>query len=109
MAKKNKVKRFNKRKAKKKLEAWCWKTIRQYAIARDKGCVICGKMDEINVHHIYPRENLLLRYRLENLVCLCSLHHKYSLELSAHRNPFKFFRWMIENKPNQLMQLHYLE
>ena len=100
-----KIKRFNKVKAKKKLEAYLWKTIRKRAINRDKGCIICGRTDIINVHHLIPREIKELKYDLDNLVCLCPNHHKYSYQISAHKNPFNFYIWFVNNRTSQFLRL----
>lgn len=99
------IKRFNKRRAKKKLEANVWKRMREFAISRDKGCVICGRIDKINVHHLFPKEIKEFKYYLPNLICLCPNHHKYSLDVSPHKNPIMFYEWMYKNRLVQIVEL----
>jgi hypothetical protein len=54
---------------------------------------------------LIPREIKELKYDLDNLVTLCPTHHKYSLEISAHRNPLAFFIWLRANRMPQLNKL----
>lgn len=72
-------------------------------------CAICGRTDILHVHHLIPREDKLFRWLIENGVTLCPLHHKYSLEISAHRNAFAFYIWFINNRVKQYLMLldHY--
>lgn len=103
----NKIK-IGKRKArnqKKKTEKELWKNARQKAIERDRGCVICGDTKKINVHHLIPKEFKLLKFEPSNLICLCPKHHKFSLEISPHKNPFIFMHWLWENRLGQLIEL----
>lgn len=60
-------------------------------------CFICGEPELLNAHHAFPREIKAYRWNVENSVALCPYHHKYSLELSAHRNPISFFTHMAIN------------
>ena len=58
-----------------------WKQVRELARNRDKGlCVMCLKENRITkldvVDHILPREHYPeFAYSLDNLQCLCHLHH----------------------------------
>jgi|SRR3990167_6866946 len=61
-------------------------------------CCICNNAKFVHIHHILPRENKMLRHDVSNGVALCPLHHKYSLEISAHRNSFAFYIWLMNNK-----------
>jgi hypothetical protein len=93
-----------------------WKEVRQECISRDGGCIICGSKKgdtyvnkkgkkikvTLSAHHLIPREIKELKYDLDNLVTLCPTHHKYSLEISAHRNPLLFHHWMAFNRYDQL-------
>jgi len=65
-------------------------------------CAICNKKEFLNSHHLLPKEQKDSKYKLDinNGITLCSLHHKYSYDLSAHKNPSKFYQWLITNKPN---------
>jgi 5-methylcytosine-specific restriction endonuclease McrA len=68
-------------------------------------CVICGRSDHLNTHHIIPRENRATRHDLMNGITLCVLHHKFSLEISPHKNAFEFFLWLKKNRPEQFNYL----
>jgi hypothetical protein len=57
-------------------------------------CVICGRTDYLNSHHLIPRQIKYLRHDINNGITLCPLHHKYSSELSAHKNPVYFY-WKL--------------
>lgn len=67
-------------------------------------CVICGRTDRINCHHIISREDKNFRWDLDNGIVLCNFHHKFSLD-GPHRNAFVFFGWMRENRAKQLNSL----
>ncbi len=74
--------------------------------ARDGNqCVICGRTDYLNSHHIIPREAKNFRHWLCNGITLCSNHHRFSLGISAHRNPFPFFLWFRDYRPEQYKEL----
>lgn len=68
-------------------------------------CVICHSKDRLNCHHIIPRENRLFRHNINNGITLCILHHKFSLEISPHKNAFAFFQWLIKNRIQQLIAI----
>lgn len=68
-------------------------------------CVYCGETKMVNAHHLIPRENKFFRHLIENGVTLCQKHHKFSLDISAHRNPFMFYIWFTENIPIQNIKL----
>lgn len=72
---------------------------------RDQECVICGKQEHLNAHHIIPREIKEFKHDMKNGITLCPRHHRFSFELSAHQNPLAFFMWLEQNRP---MQLNYL-
>lgn len=57
-------------------------------IVRSRGaCEFCGKADYslLQAAHIFSRSNLGLRWRLDNLLCLCASCHFWS-----HKNPIFF-------------------
>lgn len=56
-------------------------------------CQICGSSEFLNAHHIVPKEKKdnALKYDLQNAIVLCPRHHKYSYDLSPHKNPLTFF------------------
>lgn len=68
-------------------------------------CVICGRSDILHVHHIIAREVKEFRWDVDNGITLCPLHHKYSFEISAHRNAFLFYIWLVENRIEQITML----
>ena len=72
---------------------------------RDKKCVICSSTKFLNAHHIIPRENKDLRFDLNNGITLCVKHHKFSLEISPHRNSFMFYLWLQSYNPKQFYYL----
>ena len=64
-------------------------------------CVVCGSSKMLNAHHIIPRENKDFRFDINNGISLCVLHHKFSLEISPHRNPFVFIFWLADKRNEQ--------
>ena len=68
-------------------------------------CIICGTINLLNAHHIIPRENHTFKYNILNGVTLCSKHHMFSREISAHNNPLAFFKWLELNRPAQYLYL----
>lgn len=89
---------------KKKLKEWS-KQVRE----RDGNkCVICGSTENLNAHHILPKEGKIfksLMFDLDNGITLCVSHHKFSYEISPHKNPFVFTIWLHANKLNQFNKL----
>lgn len=75
-----------------KLEAcdtWCSKVVRQKA---NYTCEYCGKQDSrMECCHIHGRRARSVRWSLDNLLCLCSHHHRYFTE-----NPTEFTAWLDE-------------
>jgi len=61
-------------------------------------CEYCGSTKYLNSHHIYDRTNYNTRRDLDNGVCLCSKHHFFSNEFSAHKTPMDFIEWIIERR-----------
>ena len=82
-------------------------------------CVICGITNGaeytsnkgkptkawLNTHHILPRELHGTKLDVSNGITLCSKHHLFSREISAHNNPLAFFCWMEANRPEILQYL----
>ena len=58
----------------------------------------CGKLE---AHHLISRSIGITRHRKENIIMLCSLHHKYSNELSPHKGPIGFAQWLRKNREEQ--------
>ncbi len=65
-------------------------------------CAVCGEESKpCDTHHILPREIKKWWLTPENAIVLCKSHHKYSRDLSAHKNGFAFHEWLRINKPEQ--------
>jgi len=64
-------------------------------------CVVCGSEKYLNAHHLISRKVFKYRWKIENGISLCPLHHNFSVELSAHTAPWKFEDWLKENRPEQ--------
>ena len=57
-----------------------------------------GKKVRLEGHHLIPRDaSPSLKFEPRNLICLCTLHHKFSRECSPHKNPLIFYKWYEEN------------
>lgn len=75
--------------------------------ADNNQCPIClslGLVSEskgLHTHHLIPREHAPTRHLVKNGITLCAKHHKYSFEISAHRNAFAFYHWFITNRREQ--------
>lgn len=68
-------------------------------------CVLCPNRENLHCHHILPRERRDLRHDLKNGITLCCLHHKFSLEISPHKNAFEFFCWLEKFRPETFQYL----
>jgi hypothetical protein len=73
-----------------------WKDI--VAIQGERKCAICGSVEYVQAHHLIPREMYSHRHVPQNGIMLCASHHKYSFEISPHKAPVAFFRWMQTNR-----------
>ena len=63
-------------------------------IIRSKGhCEICRTTQNLEAHHIVTRSRIPTRWDVDNGICLCSKHHKFCTEISAHGNSIAFARW----------------
>ncbi len=66
-----------------------------------KKCVVCGREDYLNAHHILPKENYKeFMYELINGVTLCPTHHKFG-KYSAHKNQMWFAVFLQKNRKTQ--------
>jgi hypothetical protein len=68
----------------------------------DEKCAICSSNEYVQAHHFIPREMSSHRHIVLNGVILCCSHHKYSFELSPHKAPIAFYKWLIGNDPDRL-------
>ena len=64
----------------------------------DYKCEYCGAIKYLNSHHIFSRRNKSVRFDVDNGCCLCSKHHVFSLEFSAHKAPMEFSEWIKEKR-----------
>jgi len=55
----------------------------------------------LEAHHLISRSNGATRHKIENGIGLCSAHHKFSPELSAHKAPLAFAEWLQNNHPDK--------
>jgi hypothetical protein len=62
--------------------------------AVNKGC-----SGNLEAHHLITRANRITRHEYLNGICLCSLHHTFSHEMSAHGSPLAFGEWLKTNRP----------
>ena len=63
-------------------------------------CAICDSTDFVQAHHMVPREMTSHRHVIQNGIVLCCSHHKYSFEISPHKAPVAFFKWLMEHRPD---------
>lgn len=66
-------------------------------------CAICGESNpqKLDAHHIIPRQIKPYRHHLNNGICLCKSHHRYSFVISAHQASAMFYVWLRQNRPDQ--------
>jgi len=76
---------------------------KEWAIAiKDKfhnKCIVCGGKERLNAHHIIPRQNKKFKHDMRNGLALCPKCHRFSFVMSAHQNPFQFYRWLEKKYP----------
>lgn len=86
---KKKLKSLARTAKRKQLSDWS-KAVR----ARDEKCIVCGRIDHLNAHHILPKENYKeFMYEVINGATLCPTHHKFG-KYSAHKNPVWFAEYL---------------
>ncbi len=61
-------------------------------------CDLCGSTEYCQAHHLIPREMTSHRHEIINGILLCASHHKYSFEISPHKAPVAFFKWLMQNR-----------
>ena len=73
---------------------------RQLVMDRDNNqCAVCGKGPRyLNLAHILPEEFVKFSLDLNNVLMLCPGHHKLG-NLSCHKNPVWFCKWLAKNRP----------
>jgi hypothetical protein len=68
----------------------------------DNQCIICGETERTNAHHLIPRQVLKYRWNTSNGVPLCPKHHLFGIDISAHKSPYYFFKFLEETQPEIL-------
>ena len=61
----------------------------------------CNRTEFLNAHHFKGRSCKATRLMLENGISLCSAHHVFSSDFSAHKTPEKFDRWFKKKFPDR--------
>ena len=71
-------------------------------IRKDGACAVCDQSDcQLHAHHLIRRDAIFFRHNLNCGIALCSQCHTFSKKFSAHGSPWKFEKWMKENRPEQ--------
>jgi hypothetical protein len=53
-------------------------------------------------HHLITRANIETRHCVQNGVLLCSKHHRFGRDASAHTAPIAFIEYLHEHYPKQM-------
>jgi len=90
--------KYSKKSGRQQLEEW------KEAVKKRDGykCIICGKAERLNAHHLISERLLITRYDVMNGVSLCPNHHRLSSVISAHNGSILFLKWMREHRKEQL-------
>lgn len=85
----------------KSLRRYCKEIWAELVKERDNHkCIICGKKEYLNSHHIITAKCLSTRFNPNCGITLCSGHHML-LKTSAHCSPWVLYDWLKENRPKQ--------
>ena len=68
-------------------------------------CAFCDAIKYIQAHHIIPREIKEFRHDTDNGIALCTIHHKWGIKESAHRNPLGFFIMFEKKYPKEYKKI----
>ena len=68
---------------------------------RDGKCLYCGNPNGLNAHHFKGRSCKATRLMLENGISLCSSHHVFNHQFSAHKTPEAFTKWFKKTYPDR--------
>ena len=73
------------------------------ALARKQrpACEYCGTSQNLQAHHFKGRSCKATRLMLDNAVVLCSSHHVFNRQFSAHLTPEAFTRWFKKAHPDR--------
>lgn len=64
-------------------------------------CEYCGSTQGLNAHHYVRRSIKSTRLMLANAIILCTSHHVFNHEFSAHKTPEAFKKWFMEKHPQR--------
>lgn len=86
---------------------WQAKAMREWVrIVHARGkCAVCTILGEhhgsgrMEAHHLITRSAPSCRFDPKNGCLLCSWHHKFSTELSAHKAPLAFYMFLERHYP----------
>jgi len=106
-AKKKKIKKsfLQKRKDNPRSKLWDNKALWEWGrCVREKFKFTCAVNNKdcsgrLEAHHLITRDHVLIRHDIMNGILLCSSHHQFNTELSAHKGQVGFGVWMQENRP----------
>ena len=104
MAKK-KLSRLAKAKADPNSRYWRNKALQQWSIfvrRRDNGCVVCGKKEDNDAHHLIAATNEATRFETNNGISACKKHHKFGTDISFHKQSVVAFLHMVLNRKWQV-------
>jgi len=60
-------------------------------------CAVCGRRENLNAHHLVPREHNATRYERTNGICLCAHCHQWDKDISPHQNAAGWLEWLREH------------
>lgn len=60
-------------------------------------CAVCGTSQNVEAHHLIPRQYESTRYVLQNGIALCPSHHKFDPEISPHLNAAGWMQWLEDH------------
>lgn len=64
---------------------------------RDRCCVVCGKTEGLQAHHLFCRQKFsLLKGRIANGVALCEKHHKQFHDECGNTDGWIFLQWLAQ-------------
>ena len=72
---------------------------------RDGECLYCKRKEGLNAHHFKGRSCKATRLLLDNGVTLCTSHHVFNHEFSAHKTPERFERWFKKTYPDRYKEI----
>lgn len=88
-----------KTKTRKKVSEATLKKLRMQAVmARDGGCLKCGRTDTCAPSHIYPQGKYQrMKWELDNMIALCYMHHIHWW----HKHPLEAAEWIKTALPKE--------